>query len=811
MASKDEPDQRPNAATVCGVGAPHVGKHGTDGPDGAKHRHALASGYREGAIGALPCTRFMPTVEHHCCRTTAAADGMDAMAASSCGSGAGTQTPGTDIRHARKLGDLVTERTSETHDTVRGALQPEPCTGDRQPCVAAGAGILCFAVAPHTGEVFFLLGKESGGAGDARLDCEMPPPTACFRIPEAMPNATTHTVDPTDTSTMPIGPGPTSTAQIQGLNDTRTRCTPYLKCSCHCCCPFDRDTTADVPSDGDDTSDDMYTDSSSSSSSSSNSGDGAPVDDDDDNDSASNGDSDSDGAGMDIAACDNVHYSGDFAQTRGDPHTEASKEHSACVCHGVARYRATTSTVCESTTSVGAHIGNERLESAGERTCCTQARESHDGERTHTAAGADGREDGDARHGRCRMRGRRGAGKRIHYWSDFGGRIEAGESEEQAAAREFFEETLGLVCTDTCRGSDHAHVVRGNVDVGARNGADHTDADRNALAQDLAEGRYAFKIRSCLDHRADTGGVRRRHHVTFVKQIPWTPNVVIEFAQLRSDLAALRRYQRGVAGADLESPKSVPAASGGDDTNDIRAGTAERAMQRNARLWWMGPHACKTTLAPDGTVRGEYVEKDYIQFWGVRRLRQALDGGGCFRREHLRPLFMPIVAAILDAMSPLFITEIAYTPPDDAHCGAEERTREPAVRITLKVPVAFPRKSLEQPGGSSALVCSSGSPDRFGASWPPKHGNGRQEDTCVMPSRCPFHGTSTMNRRRPQQQTTLYTIHCLASRRGCWPTRRRAPVRIIQDDARDDQDGAQMWAHPLHHPPPRAVHASGVL
>ena len=234
--------------------------------------------------------------------------------------------------------------------------------------------------------------------------------------------------------------------------------------------------------------------------------------------------------------------------------------------------------------------------------------------------------------------------RRVHRWSDFGGRVEPDETEEEAAAREFFEETLGLVCTDSCVRSAHRTAARGSVDVGARAGH-HGDADRRALAGDLAAGRYALKVRTCLNHGAGAD-LPRRYHVTFVKRIPWMPSVVLQFARIRSQLAAMARDAR------CRSASAIVVSDG--DHGPMGHVHPELAA----------------ALGSDGSVRGEYIEKDYLQFWSVRRLRQALDNGGCFRREHLRPLFVPVIAVVLDVMAPRPVPAVIPGHADDGWPGA---------------------------------------------------------------------------------------------------------------------------------------------
>src|SRR5438105_4338369 len=45
-------------------------------------------------------------------------------------------------------------------------------------------------------------------------------------------------------------------------------------------------------------------------------------------------------------------------------------------------------------------------------------------------------------------------------WCDFGGKMEQGEKEEDTASREFFEESMGIVCTNECIDSECHHSAQ---------------------------------------------------------------------------------------------------------------------------------------------------------------------------------------------------------------------------------------------------------------------------------------------------------------------------------------------------------------
>nr|UDO47661.1 nudix hydrolase domain [Pandoravirus massiliensis] len=493
-----------------------------------------------------------------------------------------------------------------------------PLDGAEPHAATLGASILCYAVAPHTGELFFLLGKESGGAGDARLDCD---PACAWQSPahRATTEAATNDMARRDGGVITVE----SDVLPSHIDAPASIVDPVLahgsrpdECDSECDDESEESESAYGSSDpSDESSDDASADVGCSEIDHSS-------DDNDNNDSSSN---------------DNNNASDQLA-IRND------KEVTRCT-------EDTTSSIAGTVhAALGPGAPHDAL-ARSDRDAHGPARED-----AHATAAKD-IVPSPPLTGQRRVR-------RTHRWCDFGGRIEPGESQEEAAAREFFEETLGVVCTDSCARSAHRDAARGSIDVGAPPGV-HGEAERRALAADLAAGRYAFKVRTCLNHGADPM-VPRRYHVTFVKRIPWTPSVVLQFARLRCELAAVARAARqhrppadttikfDDGSAAVAAPEShdhshgdAQASGKSNDDADLRHVCDHVTCKRNVSE----EPATRAALSPDGRVRDECIEKDYIQFWSVRRLRQALDNGGCFRREHLRPLFMPTIAVVLDVMT----------------------------------------------------------------------------------------------------------------------------------------------------------------
>jgi hypothetical protein len=113
-------------------------------------------------------------------------------------------------------------------------------------------------------------------------------------------------------------------------------------------------------------------------------------------------------------------------------------------------------------------------------------------------------------------------------WSDFGGGVIPGDAcAEQIAAREFVEETLGVV-----KFGDNFQVPI---------------TSPTEIAEELKAGKYLFKILT---------GNKYRKFVMFVKQIPWDPECTVRFSEYRSLLTRPR---------DLDTPSPIdshPAIAG---------------------------------------------------------------------------------------------------------------------------------------------------------------------------------------------------------------------------------------------------------
>ena len=175
-------------------------------------------------------------------------------------------------------------------------------------------------------------------------------------------------------------------------------------------------------------------------------------------------------------------------------------------------------------------------------------------------------------------------------WADFGGAVKAGETVEQAAAREFTEETMGC-------------VPWAEEDV-----PDSPRKTYDDIVASLEEGDYCAKT---VIH------ARRRHSCTFLKRVPWAPHAQALFSTLR-----------GIADVVAEQPPT---------------------QLSNERCW--GHPALRCGVAPHGgfgvAVQPEWAEKRCIRLWSLPQLEAVLTHGGSLNGEPFRPAFVATLKVIL--------------------------------------------------------------------------------------------------------------------------------------------------------------------
>lgn len=143
-------------------------------------------------------------------------------------------------------------------------------------------------------------------------------------------------------------------------------------------------------------------------------------------------------------------------------------------------------------------------------------------------------------------------------WSAFSGASKPGETEREAAAREFFEETLGVF------------------------GGDSTSTE-----EDLQD--YAVRVISCRDHKSHT--FRR---VLFVKQFPFDVHLERRFNERRARLSALEEAARTVEALSDTFPQRYPFVKEG---HKLGADVVERVLSSEVQHTTLRVHMVLTSGA----------------------------------------------------------------------------------------------------------------------------------------------------------------------------------------------------------------------
>lgn len=223
--------------------------------------------------------------------------------------------------------------------------------------------------------------------------------------------------------------------------------------------------------------------------------------------------------------------------------------------------------------------------------------------------------------------GGQGSRKKRH-WSDFAGKTEGDETPERTAAREFYEEGMGLVCTCPIDGECKLSL--------------HKPSYISQVAESLSKGEYTAKLRVCVNHGACADGRQRKYHTTYVRRVRWDPDLPSDFSSMRGKL--------------LTCPHAVQ-----DHPAVMRA-------------------ACGETGSTSLSVAPEYLEKEVLQYWSVARLREVLLEGGAYKKETFNPLFIPTLAVALD----LFARERVETMTYVIECWPASLSRHRHILSTIR-------------------------------------------------------------------------------------------------------------------------------
>lgn len=228
-------------------------------------------------------------------------------------------------------------------------------------------------------------------------------------------------------------------------------------------------------------------------------------------------------------------------------------------------------------------------------------------------------------------------------WSGMEGSRKPTESIEEAAAREFHEETLGVV------------------------------ADREALRRDVAAARFLLNVtvQVCHEHRAQP-----RYHSTYLVRVPYDEALPARFLARRGALERLFalvqewNYVRPIAEhercdrveAGDEPGTAVFEVEGvAEERRHLRGEEARRALR------WQELRAAILAAAktvPEGTVfpsvdarwgelqsvrvSTDYLEKDQLRWWTLADLDGVMLERGRRGMEQFRPYFLPVLQTALD-------------------------------------------------------------------------------------------------------------------------------------------------------------------
>jgi len=181
---------------------------------------------------------------------------------------------------------------------------------------------------------------------------------------------------------------------------------------------------------------------------------------------------------------------------------------------------------------------------------------------------------------------------RANRWSDLGGRPLPHETPEETAAREFTEETAGVVQME-----QHATAPF----VGPYKYEYH---DATTLLGALQAGDYTLKIQTEVD------GDPHKQRVCYVKEIPWQPHLSRHFERTQHFLQ--RVQQQGPTVLPFLPPQ----------------------VQQHPGI-----------LAATGQVDEAFQEKQCLAWWSFQKLKTLLKSGGYYKgKPSFRLGFLPTLA-----------------------------------------------------------------------------------------------------------------------------------------------------------------------
>jgi hypothetical protein len=258
-------------------------------------------------------------------------------------------------------------------------------------------------------------------------------------------------------------------------------------------------------------------------------------------------------------------------------------------------------------------------------------------------------------------------------WSGFEGGRKCGEDVEQTAAREFIEESLGVIQLD-----NKEPTVEG-------------------VAEMLRKGEYVARIVLCIVHGEE---VERRYHVTYVVEIPYNATHPDQFStrrrlfvDLHSKSLQLSRLLDQIVDTRLPYEKScyetirITAVTRVerlaphllriefvDDSDNMHVHEMNSVNEDDCFAYtrWFGMRQtctndvngidfCKHAITMDRDARNlvtaikvneDYVEKQTMQWWCAKELYTVIDNGGFINSDFFRAYFLPVLQRALIEIAP---------------------------------------------------------------------------------------------------------------------------------------------------------------
>jgi hypothetical protein len=223
-------------------------------------------------------------------------------------------------------------------------------------------------------------------------------------------------------------------------------------------------------------------------------------------------------------------------------------------------------------------------------------------------------------------------------WCDFGGSLQPQETEEQGAAREFVEESMGVVSLAM---EDYGVIMDSTPP------SFFTQIDK--VTRVLEEKKYTFRLSvgvkkpnavpqspSTPTLQPDlplepppTTNKQNRTRVCYVKRIPWQPDLPEKFDQLRQVLVYL--HDLALENQSLARDYYLTLASG--------------LQQHPSILVTRDPDKKITRI----TVQEEYLEKQQLGWWSLPRLKTIMRNKWVYRDKNcFRTGFRTTLATVLE-------------------------------------------------------------------------------------------------------------------------------------------------------------------